>query len=385
MTNSPEAAEWSAELSREINRAYEAGDLAAFSALLRKHPQQLRRRNGTEIWMHTAAQKGKLAFIEALVELGVGVNESEDPPGEEDSAPEGPIQVAAAFGHLDVVRYLLDHGAKINFDYKGKPRCEPLVSAATGGHLEIVKLFVEHGADLKASGTWAIEQAYTLSKWDVYDYLHSLGLRHRRETTPPDYPAAHEKIVAKMTGKFGPLGEWSRTLPGDPEVTLRFIPAAKTYKANTVFTVGLSDRRLPRGRKEFAAGELEIVLPKSWPMDDKSLADPQWNWPLVWLERIVNELRAADRWPDRPVLFPAEASAEPLGPKTKQTAWLCLERLGESVDAPDRRLIDFHTLFPIYPEERALTEREGDKALLAILDEKKAPLHVDPKRKSVVK
>ena len=155
-----------------VSGAFLDGNLEEFTRLLRAHPECLRLDNGMDYWMKSAAQNGQLPFIQALVDLGMDVNNPNYPDD-----PEGPIVQAADFGHYEVVRWLLDHGAKINFVVNGKPRCIPLVSAATQGHLDVAKLLVEHGAEIHA--TWnsinAISQAEDFGKWTVFDYLHSLG------------------------------------------------------------------------------------------------------------------------------------------------------------------------------------------------------------------
>jgi ankyrin repeat protein len=58
-----------------------------------------------------------------------------------------PIKNAAARGHLDIVRLLLERGADPNLPEEGiAPRGHALYSAAANGHIEIVELLLEHGA-----------------------------------------------------------------------------------------------------------------------------------------------------------------------------------------------------------------------------------------------
>ena len=57
-----------------------------------------------------------------------------------------PIKNAAARGHLEVVRFLLERGADPNLPEEGiAPDGHALYSAAANGHHEIVKLLLEHG------------------------------------------------------------------------------------------------------------------------------------------------------------------------------------------------------------------------------------------------
>lgn len=58
-----------------------------------------------------------------------------------------PIKNAAARGHLEVVRLLLERGADPNLPEEGiAPQGHALYSAAANGHYEVVQLLLEHGA-----------------------------------------------------------------------------------------------------------------------------------------------------------------------------------------------------------------------------------------------
>ncbi|MBL9173978.1 MAG: ankyrin repeat domain-containing protein [Verrucomicrobiales bacterium] len=58
-----------------------------------------------------------------------------------------PLKNAAARGHLEVVRFLLERGADPNLPEEGiAPEGHALHSAVVSGHVEIVRLLLEHGA-----------------------------------------------------------------------------------------------------------------------------------------------------------------------------------------------------------------------------------------------
>jgi hypothetical protein len=331
--------------------------------------------------------EGKLDYVKALVELGLDINTPHDPPDRDkpDSPfyqPEGAIVEAAGEGQLEVVRWMLEHGARINYVVHEQPRCLPLEWAAAGGHLEVVKLLVEHGADLHAvrRGYNAITYAEDYGHLDVRDYLHSLGARTMRETTPPDYASAHKRFLNHLVQQFGPLARWRLEIPGDPLVALHVIPASKKSAEQTLFTLGLSDHRLPQGRYEHACAELWILLPADWPVSDAALQDPQWNWPVLWLKRLACELRAAPRMPDPPIILMNGDPPSPLAPNMNLCGWLCLKSLENSVQAPDYRWISIHSLFPIYAEEAALVQRSGHEELVNRFESSNVPLYIDPKR-----
>jgi hypothetical protein len=371
-------------ISEQIDAAFESGNIEEFKHLLRSHPEHMRSDDGSEHWMRMAAMAGQLPIIQALVELGIGVNESHDRSDPNDSfyEPEGAILQAAGFGHVELVRWLLEHGAKINYVVQNKPRCWPLIRAAGEGHLEVVKLLVEHGADIHSTwrGLNAITQAENLGQFAVRDYLRTLGARTLRETTPPDYAGAHQRFLKHMTEQRGPLGKWQLEIAGTPLVTVHVVPANKKCDEHTLFTVGLSDRRLPQGQDEFACTELRSMLPANWPVTEKSLKDVKWNWPVEWLKWLVGQLRQADRWPHQPAIFMNGDPPRPLAPNTQLSGWLCLKSLGESVQAPDYRWIDIHSLFPIYTEELALIRKSGHEELVSRFQARNVPLHIEPVR-----
>lgn len=152
----------------------------------------------------------------------------------------------------------------------------------------------------RSKGIWSI-----VSQQAVVDYLRSKGAKDLCETTPPDYATAHKCITEHFVEQQGPLSRWKLEIPGEPLVTIHLIATSKEYpEEQLLFTVGLSDRRLPAEWGEFACGELKMSLPADWSISEVSQADVRWNWPIEGLKRIAIELRKGDRWPKASVLFP---------------------------------------------------------------------------------
>jgi hypothetical protein len=204
-----------------------------------------------------------------------------------------------------------------------------------------------------------------------------------REMTPRDLPGGHKRFLKQMKEECGPLGAWKLEMPGDPAVTLHSIPATDEAPVQTLFTVGLSDRTLPRGQHDQACTELKCLLPAAWPLDDKALKEPRWNWPVEWMKRVVNELRGMKEWPGEPAVFANGDPPASLGPGTQLCAWLCATALTGSVQAPDYRWIDVHLLVPVYAEEAALARKQGDQALLERFQEREIPEFIVPDRPNV--
>jgi ankyrin repeat protein len=60
------------------------------------------------------------------------------------------LHLAAFFGHVEAVRLLLRHGAKLESVAENPMRVRPLHSAAASGDRAVVRLLVDAGADLDA-------------------------------------------------------------------------------------------------------------------------------------------------------------------------------------------------------------------------------------------
>jgi death-associated protein kinase len=115
-----------------------------------------------------AAKYGHVEVVRVLLDGGSNVDRAN---GYGSTA----LHVAAAYGRLDVCRLLLDWGAKV--DRLDKSQDTPLHYAAWEGHLSVVKLLVDSGADVSVKsgdGRTASDLARSKGKKDVADWLDSV-------------------------------------------------------------------------------------------------------------------------------------------------------------------------------------------------------------------
>ena len=110
-----------------------------------------------------------------LVENGANVN-VKSKSNTYDSDYETPIQKAAQFGHLSIVKYLVENGAKIADD----PELIP--EAADGwlepGYLKIVQYLHENGADINSRsplGNTGLKQAANGGNFPLVKYFVDQG------------------------------------------------------------------------------------------------------------------------------------------------------------------------------------------------------------------
>jgi uncharacterized protein len=112
-----------------------------------------------------ACFKGNKAAVEALLAKGAEVNR----PGWT------PLHYAAAGGHNDIVRVLLDKSAYI--DAESPNKTTPMMMAARGGHILTVKLLLDEGADATLRNDLGMSAIDFAAKYEHKDIAE--GLTHR--------------------------------------------------------------------------------------------------------------------------------------------------------------------------------------------------------------
>ena len=115
-----------------------------------------------------AAQEGDLAVVKLFVQAGMSVEVADDEHGVT------ALHIAAFWGRLEVVEFLVGAGADVNATNNDGDTALHL--AAWEGHLEVVEFLVGAGADVNAAdddGDTALHLA--ARHGDVVDYLESVG------------------------------------------------------------------------------------------------------------------------------------------------------------------------------------------------------------------
>ncbi len=107
-----------------------------------------------------AAYYGHLVVVKYLVEQGADIRAERD----------GALRWASCYGHLDVVKYLVEQGADVHAEKNRSLRW-----ASSYGHLEVVKYLIEQGADIHACQECALRWASQNGRLDVVKYLVENG------------------------------------------------------------------------------------------------------------------------------------------------------------------------------------------------------------------
>lgn len=131
---------------RLANARNERGDspvlLAAYYG--RKELLKLLLSSGAELNLYEAATVGALDRVRALVAKDSAIVNSYSGDG----FP--PLSLAAFFGHIEVVEFLLARGAEINAAAKNPMKVMPLHGAVAGRHTAIAEMLLARGADANA-------------------------------------------------------------------------------------------------------------------------------------------------------------------------------------------------------------------------------------------
>ena len=125
----------------EILLALYRGDAERLDQLLDSNPK---------LDIFEASALGKLPRVRNLLEGDASLAQQWSPDGFT------PLHLAAFFGQLAAVRWLLDQGADVAAVSRNDMRVQPLHSAAANGHVEVCNLLLESGADPNARqhGGW---------------------------------------------------------------------------------------------------------------------------------------------------------------------------------------------------------------------------------------
>ena len=108
----------------------------------------------TESYIYWASIFNRIEVLKELLKFGADVNKPKCFDYNLDGLEEkiSPLHAAAEYGHTEIVKILLEHGANVNAVLLEEViHNTPLHKAAQYGHLEIMKLLLENGADINAN------------------------------------------------------------------------------------------------------------------------------------------------------------------------------------------------------------------------------------------
>ena len=131
-------------LAAPLYFAAESGLCGLVERLVIKHPQQVNQQGGQYgTPLHASVEGEHIEVVQFLLAHGADINSSQYT---------SPLHMASRNGHLEIGRYLLNHGADVNREEDGGST--PLHLAVANGHLEVSRMLLEHNADV---GAWTVD------------------------------------------------------------------------------------------------------------------------------------------------------------------------------------------------------------------------------------
>ena len=182
-------------LSAEIHDAARRGDLQAVTKLLEQGVALDAKDKTGETPLLSASLAGHADMVAILVKSGAST-------GSRNDRGLTPLHGAAYAGSLETVRLLVESGAAVN-DADNIFKVTPLIVAAEEGHADVISFLADHGADLEwteRAGYTALSRATFRDQPEAIDALLKAGAKCQdKERIGPRASAACEKRSAALT------------------------------------------------------------------------------------------------------------------------------------------------------------------------------------------
>lgn len=217
---------------------------------------------GGRTLLHIAASHGSVEACELLMNMGIPVNTPATASGSR-----LPIAEAAARGHANLVRWLIDRGSLV--DGLAIAVTTPLMDSAIGGHRSVVEVLIANGADtnrlhLRFNQT-PLDLALTYKKIDVAGLIEKAGGLHAIE--PMDL--SRERGSGILEHVYERVGKILSSRPsqsfGSHRIELRTALIGEAKDCKLLFSLGAHEI-LPRV-------EFLLCLQSDWPLNEACLKD----------------------------------------------------------------------------------------------------------------
>ena len=200
-------------------------------------------------------------------------------------------------------------------------------------------------------------------------------------------------VERKISEHFGPVVNVLHKIRSlQIHFDVAVIPPSEVNNHYTIVTIGLGAykmRHIPDDLAGYALERMELVvtLPPDWRLDEESLKDERWHWPIRNLLEIARMPICTDAWficghmihPD---------SNKPLVDNTQLRGFILSDAHnseGNKITAnlPNGDIVNFYQLIPIYADEIEYANSYGPIALIDKLEDAEYYV-VDPSRPSVI-
>lgn len=218
--------------------------------------------------------------------------------------------------------------------------------------------------------------------------LYPLAAPMQRQIEPAILP--HDPVAEHIAAHLGaPALVFHDTVADPVQVDIHVIRASTHYPFLRLVTSGMSKRPMtvPEGAPPY--GELMMSLPPDWKLDEESVKDERWYWPVALLRHLSHYPHREATWIGLGHTVPNGHPAKPYTADAAFTGAILLPPVSApepfhsvSVDGKD---VYFHCVVPLYPEEMGLVRRRGFPELLDRFNDKNITDVVVPGRVNSVK
>ena len=220
----------------------------------------------------------------------------------------------------------------------------------------------------------------------IYRYKEKPSLEAPAETRSRTEIISHiEKHLGRIARVF------QESAPDAVRLDVQHVEPTAEFPCHRLITCGMSD--LPMFFPEDISSrydlELMITLPGDWRVDEESLEDEKWNWPVRLMKELARFPNKYNSWLCMGHTIPNSDPPEPYTSDSRLCCALLLPPVRSAQEfytleiPPDRKIL-FLAVVPIYEDEMNYKLEKGLAPLLEKFDQAGLDELIDPKRASVV-
>ncbi len=201
-----------------------------------------------------------------------------------------------------------------------------------------------------------------------------------------------EAVEAHINNYFGPVSYFMHEIVStDIHVDICVIPPNEEHPYYTLSTMGMGAHRMKVPQElrcyQLERAELVIALPASWKLDEKSLYDDNWYWPVRLLKGLARLPIECNTWL---AYGHTTDNQEPYAPCTQLCGTMILAPQYVEEDAlymqlPNGENVNFYQVVPIYKEEMDYALEHGFDELFQKLKGKGTSIIVNNHRRNCMK
>lgn len=185
-----------------------------------------------------------------------------------------------------------------------------------------------------------------------------------------------EAISNHIERHIGPVEMVFHELISDlVHIDVHWVKPTEERPFHTLVTSGMSDMPMtvPDELAQLQFAELLVTLPEDWKIDQASFEDEQWYWPVRLLKTLARLPHEYETWLGIGHTVPNDDPPEPYADSTALCGALIvppitLDEEFHELESPDKGIINFYSVMPLYEEEMNFKLSKGLDKLLTRLE-----------------